>query len=115
MDDLWNRLLGNIHRQIRLRWCLVDIVNASKAPNLPTSGLGIVPLSVRLLTVLQGCSDMYKEEVPARSAGMGDGVLGRFARMFVRGDGSGDDGCTSTGQFRCYECYPLNVGVSVFG
>jgi hypothetical protein len=99
MHDLRDRLLLEIHPQIRVDRLLVRVVHAREPLDFPPSCLGVQALAIRFLAELERRCDVDLEEGSSRrSSGLLDDVSGSLSRVGVRGGGGSDDSGASSGE-----------------
>lgn len=113
-DDLVNSCpdicLGGVNNQIRVLGVLVWVVDTSEALDLTSTCLGIDTAPVRLLSVLERCSNVNKEE---RAVAL-DSLTSRSAGSLEWRNGRSDSGRTCLGELGSNESNAGNVLVAVF-
>jgi len=109
VDNVADGLLANIHDKGRLDGILIRIVYPSKPLDFAIASTSVYPALVRLLAVLQRRGNMDEVHRPE----LLNGLLRLGTRVLKWGDGRGDDGSASAGQFSCDEGDALDVLVAV--
>ena len=110
MNNAANTLLGDVDSEVSVRRSLVRVIDTGETLDLTSVSLGVDTALVGLLTVLERGVDVDEEE---RATQLGDGITGGLARVFVGGNGGGDDGGTGAGQLTSDERDTLDVLVAV--
>lgn len=116
MSDFRHSHLGQVDDEVRVLWCLVNVIDASEALDLASASLGVDSPPVRLFAVLERSGDVDQEEVAAGStASLGDSLASGSAAALVRRDGSRNHTSAGAGKLGRDECDALDVPVAVLG
>ena len=109
MHDGADVLLLEVDNEVGLGRSLVRVVDTGEVLDLAVASSSVDTLAVGLLTVLEGSSNMDKEE----GTGLLDEVTGSLAGILKRSNGGGNDCSAGLGQLGGDERDALDVEVAV--